>query len=66
MKQAQKRKANDDFTSIASPLPHLHSQAVHASQVVYSHLIVICVGTLEGIFGIWDSVFWYLVFCNWY
>ena len=34
---------DDDYdekvTSVASPLPHFDSQAVHASQVVYPHLI---------------------------
>ena len=52
IKQAHNRKANDDdddeddddddddkVTSVASPLPHLNAQAVHASQVVYPHLI---------------------------
>ena len=52
MKEAQKRKVNDDFTSVASSFPHLNSQAVHASQVVYSHLYLV--------FSIWRGVFGYV------
>ena len=34
---------DEKMTSVASPLPHLNAQTVHASQVVYSHLIKIIV-----------------------
>ena len=65
MKEAQKRKVNDDFTSVASPLPHLDSQAVHASQVVYSHLCLVS-SIWGGVLGYVYLVFLKMHLVDWY